>query len=112
MKALIDELGRVQLPDFVRTQLGVKPGDPLSLDEHDGKWFLGPVTRSASENGADDVMAPSVQASPEAFLGPSDDLSWEELDYAPVPLKSAGQIRVRIEHAGRVKPLVHELDDE
>ena len=109
MKALIDELGRVELPAVVRTQLGVKPGDTLSLDEQDGKWFLQPATRSAGrETGSEDVVPPSVPARPEALLDPNDDLSWDELDYAPVPLKSVGQISVRIEHAGSVKPLLQE----
>ena len=109
MKALIDERGRVELPDFVRTQLGVKPGDTLSLDEQDGKWFLQPVTRSpGSEAGSEDVLSPSVPARPEALLDPNDDLSWDELDYAPVPLKSVGQISVRIERADSVRPILHE----
>ena len=113
MKALIDELGRVELPDFVRTQLGVRPGDTLSLDEQDGKWFLQPLSRFAgSETGARNVVPSSVQARPEPLLTSSDDLSWEDLDYVPVPLKPVAQISVRIEPAGSMKPIPHELDEE
>jgi hypothetical protein len=113
MNALIDELGRVELPDLVRTQLGVKPGDTLSLDEEDGKWFLQPVARSVGgEIGTRDVAPSSIQAWPETPLASGDDLSWEELDYVSVPLKPVAQIKVRIEPAGSVKPIPHDLDEE
>jgi len=113
MKTLIDELGRVELPHLVRTQRGVKPGDALSLDEQDGKWFLQPDTRSAGrETGSQNVMPSPVQARPEPLSPSSDDLSWEELDYVPVPLRPVAQTSVRIEPAGAVKPIPHELDEE
>jgi hypothetical protein len=101
MQALIDELGRVELPDFVRTQLGVKPGGMVSLDEQDGKWFLGPVTAPESGETMPERSAPDLVA--------DDDLSWEELDYAPVPLQPVARIDVRISQAGSLKPMSHEL---
>ena len=107
MKALIDEQGRVELPDFVQTQLGVRPGDMLSLDEQDGKWFLQSVPRTARTTAESKCFPRQLEA-----LCPSDDLSWEELDYAPVPLKAVATISVRIEQTGRVKPPLHELDEE
>jgi len=41
-----------------------------------------------------------------------DDLSWEDLDYAPVPLFATKQILVQIEHRGKLQPMRHDLDEE
>jgi hypothetical protein len=41
-----------------------------------------------------------------------DDLSWEDLDYAPVPLKPAKQVLIHIEHRGKMQPMRHDLDQE
>ena len=41
-----------------------------------------------------------------------DNLHWEDLDYEPVPLQPVGQITVRVAHRGKLKPMVHALDDE
>ena len=41
-----------------------------------------------------------------------DDLHWEDLDYEPVPLQPVGLITVRVTHRGKLKPMVHALDDE
>jgi AbrB family looped-hinge helix DNA binding protein len=40
MKAVLDEAGRIQLPDEVRSQLGVKPGDEVVLEARAGEWVL------------------------------------------------------------------------
>jgi AbrB family looped-hinge helix DNA binding protein len=40
MKAILDEAGRIQLPDDLRTQLGIKPGDEVILEAHAGEWVL------------------------------------------------------------------------
>ncbi|NUQ64451.1 MAG: AbrB/MazE/SpoVT family DNA-binding domain-containing protein [Pirellulales bacterium] len=32
--------GRIELLGLVQAQLGVKPGDELTLEEENGKWFL------------------------------------------------------------------------
>jgi bifunctional DNA-binding transcriptional regulator/antitoxin component of YhaV-PrlF toxin-antitoxin module len=40
MKAILDEAGRIQLPDDVRAHLGVKPGDEVLLVPHAGEWVL------------------------------------------------------------------------
>jgi AbrB family looped-hinge helix DNA binding protein len=40
MKTVIDESGRIQLPEDVRTQLGVKAGDEILLEERAGEWVL------------------------------------------------------------------------
>jgi hypothetical protein len=41
-----------------------------------------------------------------------DDLSWEDLDYASVPLKSMRQVLVHIEYRGKLNPMRHDLDEE
>lgn len=88
MKTLLDNSGRIQLPDFVQAQLGVKPGDELALEEENGKWLI-------KVADTDD-----------------DDLNWEELDYGPVPLRRTSQVAVQIELRGRLQPLAHDLDEE
>jgi len=40
MKSVIDETGRIQLPEEVRLQLGVKPGDQVILEPRAGEWVL------------------------------------------------------------------------
>jgi AbrB family looped-hinge helix DNA binding protein len=40
MKTIVDEVGRIHLPDDVRTQLGVKPGDEVVLEARAGEWVL------------------------------------------------------------------------
>jgi bifunctional DNA-binding transcriptional regulator/antitoxin component of YhaV-PrlF toxin-antitoxin module len=40
MKAVLDEAGRIELPDAVRLQLGVKPGDEVLLEARAGEWVL------------------------------------------------------------------------
>jgi AbrB family looped-hinge helix DNA binding protein len=40
MKAVVDEAGRIQLPEDVRVQLGVKPGDEVVLEARAGEWVL------------------------------------------------------------------------
>ncbi len=43
MKTVVDEAGRIQLPEVVRTQLGVKPGDEVILEDRAGEWVLKPA---------------------------------------------------------------------
>ena len=43
MKALLDNAGRIRLPDLVQAQLGVKPGDELAFEEELGRWFIKPL---------------------------------------------------------------------
>jgi bifunctional DNA-binding transcriptional regulator/antitoxin component of YhaV-PrlF toxin-antitoxin module len=43
MRALLDNAGRIRLPDLVQAQLGVKPGDELAFDEELGRWFIEPL---------------------------------------------------------------------
>lgn len=40
MKTTIDEAGRIELPQDVRTQLGVNPGDELELEQRAGEWVI------------------------------------------------------------------------
>jgi hypothetical protein len=41
-----------------------------------------------------------------------DDLSWEDLDYVTVALKTTKQVVVQIEHRGKLQPMRHDLDEE
>ena len=120
MKTLLDGAGRIELPDLVQVKLGVKPGDELALEEENGKWFIRPAK---SCNGPRELRRPDgacdVAPCPEQprIVQPpadtdADDLHWEELDYEPVPLKRAGQVAVRVEHRGKLKPMAHNLDEE
>lgn len=40
MKTTLDHAGRIELPHAVQTQLGVKAGDELLLENHAGHWVL------------------------------------------------------------------------
>ena len=40
MKTTLDQTGRIELPDFVQAQLGVKAGDEVLLENHGGQWVL------------------------------------------------------------------------
>lgn len=96
MKTLPDDAGRIQLPDSVQKQLGVKPGDELALKENNGSWSIKGIelSKASGSNGGDD------------------DLNWEELDYHSVPLAGSRKKLVRIEHHGRLKPMFHPLEQE
>jgi bifunctional DNA-binding transcriptional regulator/antitoxin component of YhaV-PrlF toxin-antitoxin module len=107
MKTFLDDAGRIELPDFVQEQLGVRPGDELALEEQNGRWYI------------QSARAPAEQPPPEQrqpVLRPADtgeeDYGWEELDYDPIPLRHAGSVAVRIERRGRMEPMVHDLDFE
>jgi bifunctional DNA-binding transcriptional regulator/antitoxin component of YhaV-PrlF toxin-antitoxin module len=43
VKTIIDDAGRIQLPDVVQAQLGVKPGDEVLLENRNGEWAIKPV---------------------------------------------------------------------
>lgn len=47
MKATLDEAGRIQLPDSVCAQLGLKPGDDVIFEERNGHWII-ETSREAS----------------------------------------------------------------
>jgi len=40
MKTTIDSSGRIQLPNDLQAQLGVKPGDEVVLEERGGEWVI------------------------------------------------------------------------
>ena len=47
MKATLDDTGRIELPHSVQSQLGVKAGDEVVLENHAGQW----VIRAAGPDG-------------------------------------------------------------
>ena len=71
MRALLDNAGRIRLPDLVQAQLGVKPGDELAFEEELGRWFIKPST---SPDPPHELATPRDDS--------SDDLGCEELDQA------------------------------
>ncbi len=91
MKTSLDGAGRILLPHLVQTQLGVKPGDELALEEVNGQWLLKPVTSSADLHESD--------------------LNWEELDYRSVPPSPSGRVTIQIEQRGKLIPMAHDLGD-
>jgi bifunctional DNA-binding transcriptional regulator/antitoxin component of YhaV-PrlF toxin-antitoxin module len=97
MNTHLNNAGRIQLPVAVQTQLGVKPGDELTLEEENGKWLIKPVDSTNDSPGGGSSV---------------EDLNWEDLDYHSVPLAGLRKVAVRIEQRGRLKPMVHDLDDE
>lgn len=97
MKTLLDDAGRIQLPIAVQTQMGVKPGDELSLEQENGKWLIKPVGLPADVSRAG---------------GAVEDLNWEDLDYHSVPLSGSSKVEVRIKQRGRLQPMAHDLDQE
>lgn len=40
MKAVVDEAGRIHLPEDLRRELGVKAGDEVVLEARAGEWVL------------------------------------------------------------------------
>ena len=40
MKTTLDQTGRIELPDSVQAQLGVKAGDEVVLEKHGGQWVI------------------------------------------------------------------------
>jgi bifunctional DNA-binding transcriptional regulator/antitoxin component of YhaV-PrlF toxin-antitoxin module len=48
MRATIDPEGRIQLGEEVQTQLGLKPGDEVVLENHNGTWV---IKSARSESG-------------------------------------------------------------
>ncbi len=91
MTTSLDESGRIVLPQRVRSQLGIKPGDQVTLEEVNGEWLLRPVTDVAGIR--------------------DHDLNWEELDYQPMPLDPSARVTVQIEQRGKLAPMAHDLDE-
>ena len=44
MKTTIDSEGRIELGAELQTQLGVKPGDEVVLENQDGLWVIHPAS--------------------------------------------------------------------
>jgi bifunctional DNA-binding transcriptional regulator/antitoxin component of YhaV-PrlF toxin-antitoxin module len=56
MKMTLDSQGRIQLPVTVQTQLGVKPGDDLFLEQQDSLWFICSKSDAAGLAWKDNVL--------------------------------------------------------
>jgi AbrB family looped-hinge helix DNA binding protein len=46
MRATIDDAGRILLPEDVRLQLGVEPGDDVVLEKQGEQWVINPASRT------------------------------------------------------------------
>jgi bifunctional DNA-binding transcriptional regulator/antitoxin component of YhaV-PrlF toxin-antitoxin module len=120
MRTFLDDAGRIELPDRVQSQLGVKAGDLLAWEEEGGRWFLEPAdSRTAPSNQA--AVAPGVSpgvspgergAATAAGESDDDELHWEDLDYEPLSLRRVGQVRFRIRRRGKLQPAPYNLDEE
>ena len=53
MEAMLDELGRILIPEQIRQDLGIGPGAVLRIEERDAGIFLRP---EASETAADPYL--------------------------------------------------------
>jgi bifunctional DNA-binding transcriptional regulator/antitoxin component of YhaV-PrlF toxin-antitoxin module len=40
MRTTLDDTGRIELPHPVQTQLGIKSGDDVLFENHDGQWVI------------------------------------------------------------------------
>ena len=96
MKATLDQIGRIELPGPVQTQLGVSPGDEVRFEQLEGGWIIRSVRQpeAGSESELDD-----------------DDLNWPELDYQSASPRRVGEVTVKFEHRGRLKPMRIELEE-
>ena len=119
MKALLDDTGRIRVPDRVQADLGVKGGDELAWEEENGRWFLeaaGSKSAGAERASGPDDMSNSVtprdRCAPSAVASDRDELNWEDMDYESLPLRRVGQVHFRIKRRGRLQPMPHHLDEE
>jgi len=96
MKATLDQTGRIELPGLVQAQLGVKPGDEVCFEQLEGAWIIlsAPKREDRSETESND-----------------DDLNWPDLDYRTVSPRRVGEVKVKFEHRGRLKPMGIDLDE-
>lgn len=40
MNLTVDASGRIELPEAMRTQLGLKAGDHVAIEEDEGRWII------------------------------------------------------------------------
>jgi AbrB family looped-hinge helix DNA binding protein len=89
MKAVVDEAGRILLPEPVRSQLGVKPGDEVLLEARAGAWVLtsAHVTTGLAWEGNVLVHkgANSAGATIESLIDASRDERFEQLTQGLTP---------------------------
>ena len=43
MNVIVDPSGRIELPDALRAQWGLKSGDRIVIEEENGRWVIKPV---------------------------------------------------------------------
>jgi AbrB family looped-hinge helix DNA binding protein len=87
MKTVVDEGGRIQLPQDVQARLGVRPGDEVVLEERAGEWVLRPANAVAGLSREGNVLvhkgASQTGAAVENLLGEARDERLGELAEGP-----------------------------
>jgi AbrB family looped-hinge helix DNA binding protein len=43
MNVIVDPSGRIELPDALRAQWGLKSGDQIVIEEENGRWVIKPA---------------------------------------------------------------------
>lgn len=66
MTTVVDEAGRIQLPEDVRSQLGVGPGDQVILEPRAGEWVLKSVHAPAALTWEGNVLVHQGTSQPSA----------------------------------------------
>jgi bifunctional DNA-binding transcriptional regulator/antitoxin component of YhaV-PrlF toxin-antitoxin module len=66
METVVDESGRIQLPEDVRSQLGVGPGDHVILEPRAGEWVLKAAHASAALSWEGNVLVHQGTSTPGA----------------------------------------------
>jgi len=56
MKMVLDDAGRIQLPQDVQARLGVRPGDEVVLEGRAGEWVLRPAKAEAGLSWEGNVL--------------------------------------------------------
>ena len=49
LESRITQKGQVTLPAEIRAEMGLKPGDVVQFEEHDGRWVVAPRLSRLSE---------------------------------------------------------------
>jgi bifunctional DNA-binding transcriptional regulator/antitoxin component of YhaV-PrlF toxin-antitoxin module len=46
MNVIVDPSGRIELPDVLRAQWGLKSGDEIVIEEENGRWVIKPARQA------------------------------------------------------------------
>jgi hypothetical protein len=106
---------RIELPDFLQSQLRDVPHGQLALEFVQGRWFITLDSVPPNSGQANATLSePSVLAVPQNAIPmvEVEDLQWADLEYDSLPLERARKVNVQIGARGGVIPTAHDLDEE